>query len=160
MNIEFLPLSEVDIEALTPIMTRAFDHDAMVNTGVEHAGPPGYDDGSFLQTWGLHPEATAFRIMVNGQLAGAVILWIRHDHENRLGCIFLEPDLCGLGLGTRIWQRIEALYPQTRIWRTDTVLTWRSNLAYYVNKCGFHVVGITFTYDLPDASVELEKVMA
>ena len=116
MKINFRPMDERDIDALTPIMTRAFDHDAMVNTGEATGGPPGYEDGSFLRTWGLHPDATSFCIEINGQLAGAVILWIRADHENRLGCIFLEPDLCNLGLGTRIWQRIEQMYPDTRVW--------------------------------------------
>ena len=71
MNINFRPLDESDIDALTSIMTRAFDYDTMVNTGEEKGGPQGYDDGSFLRRYALHRDATSYCIEIDDRLAGA-----------------------------------------------------------------------------------------
>ena len=57
MEFCFTPLREQDIEALTPIMRRAFDEDTRLHLGLPAGGPQGYDDGSFLRRYGLHPGA-------------------------------------------------------------------------------------------------------
>ena len=104
---EFVPFKESDIAILTSVMKRAFDADAQFHLGHD-GGPPGYDDGSFLRQWALHPKAAAFRLNSGSQPAGAVILWIdRQTWVNMLGCIFLDPVFQHSGMGTAIWQKIE-----------------------------------------------------
>lgn len=48
-----------DIPLLTPIMKRCFDNDSQLFFQKPSGGPPGYDDGSFLEEWGFNPEATS-----------------------------------------------------------------------------------------------------
>lgn len=39
-----------------------------------------------------------------------------------------------------IWNEIETLYPDTKIWETYTPYFEKRNIHFYVNKCGFRVV--------------------
>lgn len=142
MDIELRDLTETDVELLTPIMTRAFDHDTKIHTVKVAGGPPGYNDGTFLNKWALHPHSTAFCIYLDDELAGAIILWIFEHHENRLGCVFLDPHYESQGIGTRVWKMVEKMYPQTLIWVTETPLFSHRNQNFYINKCGFHAVAI------------------
>lgn len=158
MEITFASLTESDIETLTPIMTRSFDSDAMIYTGGP-GGPPGYNDGSFLRGWGLHENATSFRVDVDNVPAGAVILWLHENQEHFLGCMFLDPDYIGKGIGTRIWKMIEERYPDTLVWSTETPLRSVGNLVFYINKCGFHATEIVFPEEMPDGSVNFRKEM-
>jgi hypothetical protein len=37
---------------------------------------------------------------------------------------------------------IEKRYPQTKTWTTETPTILKKNVAFYVNKCGFHVIRV------------------
>jgi hypothetical protein len=147
-GLSFDELREEDIGTLTPIMKRAFDEDSRLHLGKESGGPEGYDDGSFLRRWGLHPASRAFKVSIDGRPIGAIILWINESGENSLGNLFVDSALQNRGIGTRIWRFVEASYPRTRIWRTETAGFSTRNHFFYVNKCGFAIVGI----GKPDAS--------
>ena len=108
------------IDELTKIMERAFNEDARIHLGKERGGPDGYDDGSFLRKWGLHKDASSYCISLNQQLIGGVILWINEDKNNFLGNIFIDPACENHGMGTKVWNMIEQLYPDTKIWNTET----------------------------------------
>lgn len=154
---EFVSFQEADIEVLTPVMKRAFDADTQFHLGRD-GGPPGYDDGSFLRQWALHPKATAFRLNSGNQAAGAVILWInRKTQVNMLGCIFLDPVFQHSGMGTAIWREIEAMYPETREWRTETPGFARMNHHFYVNKCGFQMFKIEKPLSAEESSYQFRK---
>ena len=50
---------------------------------------------------------------------------------------------CGVqskGLGKMIWDEIERLYPQTKVWETCTPYFEKRNLHFYINRLGFHAV--------------------
>ncbi len=158
VSIELLPLCEQDIDHLTLIMTRSFNKDSQEFLGCDD-GPPGYDDGTFLRRWGLHPESSAFKIIVSQQLVGAVILWIKPDHHNSLGCLFLDYNFQDKGLGLRVWQTIERNYPDTKSWSTETPAFSRRNHHFYINKCGFHVIKIKNHRDTQESSYILRKEM-
>ncbi len=156
----FHPLQEEDIEPLTRIMKRAFDEDARIHLGRECGGPPGYDNGEFLRKWGLHPHSTAFRIQFGDRTVGAVIVWInRKTGVNHLGNIFVDPDTQNRGMGLRIWKAVEAMFPDTRVWQTETPGFSRRNHHFYINKCGFHVIRIDNPKDPEESSFILEKRM-
>ena len=44
------------------------------------------------------------------------------------------------GIGFLIWNQIEKLYPETKVWETRTPYFEKRNIHFYVNKCGFHIV--------------------
>ena len=139
-------------------MKRAFDKDSQEHLGCD-GGPPGYDDGSFLRQWGLHKNSTAFKIMYDGKPIGAVILFIQDDNHNALGNIFIDSDLQSKGLGIRVWNQIEKMYPKTVEWRTETAGFSRGNHSFYVNKCGFHITKIVNPRDEKESSYFFRKQM-
>lgn len=136
-----LTMQAADIPSLVPVMTRAFDYDSLKGQG-HPGGPPGYADGSFLRQWAFAPGATAFRIDVDGHVAGAAIIWLHPESSsNILGCIFLDVPYQGNGLGTKIWKWLETNYPAKK-WEVETPSFSRTNHHFYVNKCGFAIYRI------------------
>lgn len=159
LKIEFREMKEEDIESLTPIMKSAFDYDAKIHLGEESGGPNGYDDGSFLRNWGLHENSTSYCIYLGEVLVGGTVLWINENNENYLGCLFIDVDYEDKGIGMRVWNKIEEMYPETKIWRTETPIFSRRNHNFYINKCGFHLVKIENPKDWHEGSFLLEKVI-
>lgn len=160
MNIKFKPLVEEDISVLTPIMKKAFDYDSKIHLDEEEGGPDGYDNGDFLRKWGLHKDSTAFTIRDDGKIIGAVILWINEKtKENMLGNIFFDVSCQNKGYGEVVWKKIEEMYPDTKIWRTETPGFSRRNHYFYVMKCGFKIVRIENPKDIHEANYIFEKVM-
>ena len=156
-NLEFDSFTERDVETITPIMKRAFDEDTRRHTGKPAGGPPGYDDGSFLRQWALHRDSVAYRIMKDKAPIGAAIVWPNPSGENFLGCLFLDPARQDQGLGHTVWRFIESEYPDTLVWRTETIATSRRNHYFYVNKCGFKIVRVDGKGD--EAQYQMEKPM-
>ncbi len=155
----FEKMYEKDIENLVPIMKRAFDYDTQIHLGQETGGPTGYDDGSLLKKWGLDKAASPYCIYHGETLIGGTILLICEDNQNYLECLFLDPQYEDKGLGTKVWKQIEAMYPQTKIWHTETPIYSHRNHHFYVNKCGFHMVKIKNPKDPEGGSFLFEKVM-
>lgn len=146
-----------DIEELARIMARAFDADSMMHLG-RPGGPPGYSDGIFLQKYALSPRSTSYRILKDSRTAGCIILWINSaTRVHFLGCIFIDPELQGQGLGTKAWSFVESEYPDALAWRTETPAFSHRNHCFYVNKLGFHIVHINSPRDADNAMFQLEK---
>jgi len=160
MDIKFEKMTEKDIPNLVQIMKRAFDYDTKIHLGHETGGPEGYDDGTFLRKWGLDKNATSYCIYLDNVLIGGTILWINHNNENCLGTLFIDPDYEDKGIGTKVWSQIERMYPNTRVWNTETPIFSHRNHNFYVNKCGFHVIKIENPKDLEEGSFILKKVIS
>lgn len=158
-NVSLEPMKESDIEQLTPIMERAFDTDAQMHLGEPKGGPEGYSDGSFLRQWGLHPDSDAFTVRLDGRMVGAVIVWIKPEGENFLGNLFIDPELQSKGVGKSVWEMIEAKYPDTKKWYTETVGYSKRNHHFYVNKCGFKIYAIDDPGKGKDENYRMEKCM-
>lgn len=159
MELELIRLEESYINELTKIMERAFNEDANIHLGVEKGGPDGYDNGNFLRKWGLHKDASSYCILLNEQLIGGVILWINENNNNFLGNIFIDPIYENQGLGTKLWNMIEKLYPDTKTWNTETPIFSSRNHNFYVNKCGFHIVKIDNPKNRLEGQYKMQKVM-
>lgn len=159
MELKLIRLEELYINELTKIMERAFDEDTRIHLGEEKGGPDGYDDGSFLRKWGMHKNASSYCIFLNNQLIGGVILWINEDNNNFLGNIFIDPIYENQGLGTKVWNMIEKLYPNTKTWNTETPIFSSRNHNFYVNKCGFHIVKIDDPKNRLEGQYKMQKVM-
>lgn len=158
-NITLVPFKHQDIVELAAIMKRAFDEDTRIHLGKDAGGPPGYDDGSFLREWGMNPNASSFKILDNGNLIGGTILWINSNKENFLGTIFLDTSSEDKGIGTKVWKKIEEMYPDTIAWNTETPIFSRRNHNFYINKCGFHCIKIKNPKDIEEGSFILRKEM-
>ena len=142
MDIKFTKLESEDIPELITPMTKAFNEDAKQFQGKEKDGPPGYDDGSFLKTWGIdNIDSHAVSVRVDGKLAGAFIVWWNEGGESTLGNIFVDPAYQNLGVGTSIWEYIESHFP-TQKWRLETPVWSDRNHYFYENKCGFRQVRV------------------
>ncbi len=155
----FREFTEDDVETLTEIMKRSFDEDAKRHLGRESGGPPGYDDGSFLGRYALDPRSDAFVILLGQKPIGAFIVWPGTDGVSFLGNLFIDPDCQDRGIGSTVWSMIESRYPGTRVWRTETPGFSLRNHHFYLNKCGFRMVGIDDPGDGSGPGFVMEKEM-
>lgn len=158
-ELTFTSFTPGDVEVLTPIMKSAFDEDTRRHLNEPTGGPDGYDNGDFLRKYALNRASRAFKVSWGNRPIGAVIVWIKRDHINYLGNIFVDPDLQDKGFGKSIWEYIEKKYPETLAWRTETPGFSRRNHHFYVNKCGFKIVHIENPKDKYEASYQMEKEM-
>jgi GNAT superfamily N-acetyltransferase len=134
-----LPLEEGDIETLTEVMTRSFDDDAQRHLGIDKAGPPGYDTGEFLRSYGLHPEARAFKALLDGTAVGAIIVFPSAGGDHILGCMFTDPSVQRRGIGAALFRHVEAAFP-ARSWTLETPGFAVSNHGFYTRTCGFQKI--------------------
>ena len=154
---EFVPvyerISEMDIPELAVVMKRTFDEDAQKYFGQPEGGPDGYDNGDFFRKW-VFGEASGigWKIILDGRIAGAFIIWVLPDGNNILGNIFVDPAMQNLGIGTQTWQFIEETYPDSVSWRLDTP-TWATRNHHFYEKLGFVRTGVE------DDDVHYKKVM-
>ena len=141
MNLLFPTLEESDIPALTPVMVAAFDDDAQRYLAVEHSGPPGYDDGTFLKKFAIEdPNSIACRVVLENINVGAFIIWWNREGTSYLGNLFIDPGFQGKGIGAATWAYIQNKYPCQK-WRLETPKWSERNHVFYEGKCGFHKVG-------------------
>ena len=88
------------------------------------------------------PGAAIYHLVMNGEKLGGVILKIDEDTQhNEVVHLFLNANAHGKGIGTKAWQAIEAAYPHTKVWELFTPYFEKRNIHFYVNKCGFKIVG-------------------
>lgn len=87
------------------------------------------------------PGMVVYKASIDKQVVGVAILRISPDSKRNvleLLCVDVEQHCRGIGL--KIWQAIEARYPDTEVWETETPDFSKRNVHFYVNKCGFHIV--------------------
>lgn len=85
--------------------------------------------------------AEVFFVQENGETVGGFAVVIHPDTQrNSLDLLYIQPQHHGKGLGRRVWQMIEARYPETKVWETHTPYFEKRNIHFYVNKCGFSIV--------------------
>ncbi|MDH4209127.1 MAG: GNAT family N-acetyltransferase, partial [Anaerolineae bacterium] len=141
LALSFAEITEVDLPELTEVMTRAFDDDAQKHRGLEKGGPEGYDNGDFFRTWLLpYEESVGYKMLLEDQTVGGIIVWVLPDGHNILGTIFVDPAYQDRGVGTQTWEFIEATYPETKSWRLATPDWATKNHHFYAVKCGFSKV--------------------
>lgn len=77
----------------------------------------------------------------NNEIIGGCIVQInKRTHINELHILYVKCGYQSKGVGFRIWNEMENLYPETKIWKTCTPYFDQRNIHFYVNKCGFHIV--------------------
>ncbi len=160
MNIKLVDIKESDIETLTPMMKKAFDEDTRLHLGEESGGPKGYDNGDLIRRVIADEKCTSFKILNEEVVVGVVVLIIDEETQsNYLEHLFIDTSEENKGVGTKVWGLIENLYPNTKVWSSETPIYSRRNHNFYVNKCGFHIVKIKKPMDWVGGSYIIEKVM-
>lgn len=160
-ELEFVPMTREDVPILAPLMKQAFDDDAKQFFQQETGGPPGYDDGTFLEKWGIESNAISYRINLKKKAIGAIMVFI--DEKNNhgfLGNIFIDSSLIGKGYGHTAWLFIEQQYPQITVWETETPAVSYRNHCFYINKCGFQVFAVERKKDRYEAMFKLRKIIS
>jgi len=161
LHLSFEEFTEADIPELTGVMTRAFDDDAQKHLGQERGGPEGYDNGDFFRTWLFgYQESVGYKVLSEGKIIGAMIVWILPGGHNVVGTIFVDPDYQDSGVGTRMWQFIEATYPETKSWRLATPDWATKNHYFYETKCGFQRVDSDPIVGTPEGELVYRKDMS
>jgi len=141
LTLSFEEISEADIPELTRVMTRAFDDDAQKHLELERGGPKGYDNGDFFRKWLFgYQETVGYKAVSVGRVIGAITIWILEGDHHVLGTTFVDPDYQDCGVGTQIWQFVEASYPEAKSWRLATPTWATKNHYFYKAKCGFQRV--------------------
>ena len=137
MNLEISKIRKDDIRLLVEPMKNAFDDDAKRFKEDGKGGPPGYDDGSFLDKWVINtPDTLSYKISVDNEVIGAFILWWNKNSESILGTIFISPEYQNKGIGKKVWKYIESNFP-TKSWKLETPVWSTRNHHYYEKVCGF-----------------------
>jgi GNAT superfamily N-acetyltransferase len=113
-NVILLPAEAADIDLLTRLHQEAFE-EAREMYG---QGPPGYADPSWhSETLKAH---SYFKILVDDQLVGGVIVHQQGAGECFLHTIFVRPSNHNMGIGTAIMALVEHHFPDAARW---TLLT-------------------------------------
>lgn len=106
-----------------------------------------------------------------GKIIGGAIIVINEDNHNELHILYTKVGVQNKGVGFKIWETIEKLYPETKVWTTCTPYFDERNINFYVNKCHFHIVEFINRYhgndkfpeefigDAGEGMFEFEKVM-
>lgn len=173
MNIKLLPLCEEHVLQFKKDMQAAFQHGAVEGFGeMEEEILPESHINRSLSTKG----AFAYEALVDGeQVGGAIVVIDEKTQHNHLDFLYVKNGVQSKGVGQAIWQGIENLYPETKVWETCTPYFEKRNIHFYVNRCGFHIVEFFNEYhkdpheldepdDLPDneyfdGMFRFEKVM-
>lgn len=81
----------------------------------------------------------AYRIIVDGQIVGGLVLRIEGD-QGELGLLYVSPKTHSKGVGYAAWYAVEQMHPEVKVRETCTPYFEKRNIHFYVNKCGFHIV--------------------
>ena len=156
-NITLASLAADDREQFILDNQWAFKHGALYEFGERDNHIDG--DGEIISRQTIEmcmdaEGAEAYRIMSEGQKVGGVILHIDKETQiNELDILFVAPEAHGKGIGYGAWLAVEALHPETKIWKTCTPYFDKRNIHFYVNKCGFQIDEFWCEYYKPDHDV-------
>jgi len=140
-KVSLRPLTADDREQFILDNQWAFKHGAMIEFGEQDNSVD--EDGEIISRKSIEmcidaEGAETYRIVLDGQVVGGVILRIDNiTHINDLEILFVTPEAHSKGIGYGAWLAIEALHPETKVWKTCTPYFDKRNIHFYINKCGF-----------------------
>lgn len=85
--------------------------------------------------------AATYKAVVDGEMVGGAIVVIDEaTQHNHLDFLYVKNGVQSSGIGQMIWNAIEKLYPETKVWETRTPYFEKRNIHFYINRCGFSAV--------------------
>jgi len=126
-----------DASLLAQISERAFHSD--IHCGAPGiGGPPGYN----LAAWQAQMMRLGdyYKIMVDGQIVGGLIVFRKGTRQYELGRIFVAPEVQNQGIGTQAMEFLWKAYPLAKCWTLGTP-AWNRRTPHFYQKVGFVEVG-------------------
>lgn len=129
-----------DAEKLTEIMKRTFDEevkkwlpnqDDVIDYNIR---PPGYS--SIEMTKYMIRELEYFKVLKDKEIIGGVIITISGRSFGRIDRIYIDPNLQGKGIGSRVINLVEEKYSNIRNWDLETS-SKQINNHYFYEKMGY-----------------------
>lgn len=96
------------------------------------------------------PGTETLQIVRDGKIVGGASVSGLKDGHRSLELFFIDAGNQGSGIGVAAWRAIEARYPDTEVWETDTPYFDQRNIHFYVNRCGFHATEFFHPGHRPD----------
>ncbi|QUG84093.1 GNAT family N-acetyltransferase [Bacillus nitratireducens] len=133
----------LDAEKLTEIMKRTFDEEAkqwlcgqedVIDYNIQ---PPGYS--SVEMTIYSIEELDYFKVIMDEEIVGGIIVTISGKSYGRIDRIFVNPKHQGKGIGSQVINFIEEKFPNVRIWDLETSSRQINNHHFY-KKMGFETI--------------------
>lgn len=138
MDFKLIPIEKEDIVNYKKDMQEAFQKGAMDefnDLNVEIL--PEKDIDESLSKKGV----VAYKAVIDGKmLGGAIVVIDENTQHNHLDFLYVKYGTQSKGIGQKIWNEIERLYPKTKIWETCTPYFEKRNIHFYINSLGFHAV--------------------
>ncbi|MBN1934552.1 MAG: GNAT family N-acetyltransferase [Anaerolineae bacterium] len=126
-----------DGTSLAQISGRAFDND--IHYGAPGpGGPPGYKSAEWQRK--MMRLGNYFKILVDVQIVGGIIVFAKEPRCYELGRIFIDPDYQNQGIGTRAFEFLWQEYPLAKKWTLGTP-AWNRRTRHFYSKIGFVEVG-------------------
>ena len=135
---ELIGLRDEDIKEFKQLMIDAFQY------GYESFC--GKDKGQVLSEKDIDDDLKkentfAYEMIDNNEIVGGVIVSINEETNRKyLDFLFVKVGIQSKGIGKKIWDEIEKLYPNTKVWATCTPYFDKRNIHFYVNKLKFKIV--------------------
>lgn len=138
MDFQLVPIGGNDLQQYKADMQEAFQKGYEEEFGqVKEEILPEEDIDQSLNADG----SVAYKALVDGKMVGGAIVVINSaTQHNHLDFLFVKYGTQSKGIGKAIWNQVEKLHPQTKVWETCTPYFEKRNIHFYVNKCGFHIV--------------------
>ena len=128
-----------DAATLAAISERAFHSD--VHCGAPPGppgGPPGYNSAQWQSM--MMRMGDYYKILVDGQIVGGVIVFRKAPREYELGRIFVDPDFQNQGIGTQAFDFLWEEFPLAKRWTLGTP-AWNRRTRHFYRKVGFVEIG-------------------
>lgn len=138
MNFSFVTITDKDLKQYKADMQEAFQKGFEDYFGKSEATVlPEKDIDRSLNAKG----SVAYKAVVDGEMVGGAVVVIDEETQhNHLDLLYVKRGIHSTGIGKAMWDEIERLYPETKVWETCTPYFEKRNIHFYVNKCGFHIV--------------------
>ncbi len=138
MNFLLIPITPEDIEFFKRDMQEAFKKGASSEFGdLDEEVLPEEDIDRSLNAKG----AIAYKAVLDGEMVGGTIVVIDEaTQHNHLDFLYVKYGTQSKGIGKAIWNEVEKLHTDTKVWETHTPYYEKRNIHFYVNQCGFHIV--------------------
>ncbi|AIW85245.1 N-acetyltransferase [Bacillus mycoides] len=133
----------LDAEKLTEIMKRTFDEEAkqwlcdqdgVIDYNIQ---PPGYSSVEMMK-YSIE-ELESFKVIMNKEIIGGIIVTISGKSYGRIDRIFVDPKHQGIGIGAQVIDFIEEEFPSVRIWDLETSSRQINNHHFY-KKMGYETI--------------------
>jgi GNAT superfamily N-acetyltransferase len=135
--IRFEKARSSDANDLARISERAFHSDIHCGAPAP-GGPPGYN----LAAWQARMMRLAdyFKIVVEDQIVGGLVVLRKGPRRYELGRIFVDPDWQNRGVGTQAIEFLWEAYPLAKCWTLGTP-AWNRRTRHFYRTVGFVEVG-------------------